>query len=66
MVPYPGFTMMGEVRGTALRFKVGAETVEIQSATRIVPADGPFYLYVRREGDDDGLWGLGTVGVPPR
>jgi hypothetical protein len=64
LVPHAGFANAGEVRGTSLRFKTGGDTVEIQSATRIAPSDAAFILYVRRDGSDLGIWGLGTGGAP--
>jgi hypothetical protein len=49
LTPRAGFVKAGEVRGTSLTFKVGADTFTISSAVRIAAGDAPFNLYVLHE-----------------
>ena len=49
LVERPGFQKAGEVRGTSVSFKVGADTFTLSSAVRIAPGDVPFNLYVFHE-----------------
>ena len=51
LVPHPelGFRKVGEVRGTSLTFKLGTDTLTLNSAKTIAPGDAPFNLYVLQE-----------------
>jgi len=51
LVPHPelGFRKAGEVRGTSLTFKLGTDTLTLNSAKTIAPGDAPFNLYVLQE-----------------
>lgn len=49
LTPRPGFQKAGEIRGTSMTFKVGADTFAVSSAVRIAPGDAPFNLYVLHE-----------------
>jgi hypothetical protein len=48
LVPRPNFQRAGEVRGSTLRFTVGAANVSV-TADRIAPGDAAFNLYVLHE-----------------
>jgi len=41
-----GFRRAGEIRGSSLRFTVGADTYSVSTAGRIAPGDAAFNLYV--------------------
>jgi hypothetical protein len=46
LLPQPGFSKTGEVRGTSLSFKDGSDTYAISAASRIAPGQAVFNLYV--------------------
>lgn len=48
VVPSPkqGFTRAGEIRGSSLRFTVGANTYAVNSGSRIAPGTAAYNLYV--------------------
>ena len=54
LTPRPGFQKAGEVRGTSLSFKWGADTFGISSASRIVAGDAAFNLYVSHDAGGGG------------
>ncbi|MEO8097980.1 MAG: hypothetical protein ABI811_09790 [Acidobacteriota bacterium] len=65
LVPAPGFAKAGEVRGTSLRFSVGSDKLEVQSAARIAPGSGPYTIYVKQEpGVAVSLSNIATGGPP--
>jgi hypothetical protein len=49
--PYPGFSKMGEVRGSNLTFKDGSDNYTISAASRIAPGQAAFNLYVLHQPD---------------
>jgi hypothetical protein len=61
LVPHPeeGFQKAGEVRGTSLRFTLGADTVMVTSSKPIVSSDAAFNLYVRL----DPAWQADVFGM---
>jgi hypothetical protein len=61
LVPHPegGFQKAGEVRGTSLRFTLGADTVVVTSSKPIVSSDAAFNLYVRL----DPAWQADVFGM---
>jgi hypothetical protein len=50
LAPLPdlGFTLAGEVGGSALKFQAGDEQVEVDSSNRILMGSATYNLYVRR------------------
>ncbi|HEY6344261.1 MAG TPA: hypothetical protein VIY49_22435 [Bryobacteraceae bacterium] len=61
LAPHPegGFQKAGEVRGTSLRFTLGADTVVVTSSKPIVSSDAAFNLYVRL----DPAWQADVFGM---
>jgi hypothetical protein len=48
LTPHPemGFRKAGEVRGSSLRFVMGADTIALSAGARIAPGEAPFNVYV--------------------
>ena len=51
LLPQPGFSKAGEVRGTSLSFKHGSDTYSINAAAKIAPGQAAFNLYVLHQPD---------------
>jgi hypothetical protein len=49
LLPHPGFSKTGEVRGSSLSFKDGTDTYSISAASRIAPGQAAFNLYVSHQ-----------------
>jgi len=47
--PQRGFRRVGQVDDRSVTFTVGGDRINIRSARRIAPGDGPFHLYVRHD-----------------
>jgi hypothetical protein len=50
-LPNAGFSLAGESRGSAIRLKVGQDTLELQSVVEFVPGGFAYNLYVLAESD---------------